>query len=215
MGTQMEETNQEMEEKTDIRYLALGDSYTIGESVPEQGRFPLQLSDSLVERGYEVEETKIIARTGWTTDELQAAIDKEALDTAAFNLVTLLIGVNNQYRGYPIEKFETEFERLLQQAIEFAGDDTSRVFVVSIPDYGVTPFAANRNPSKIGREIDQYNSMKERISSAYGVVFVNITPISRAANNDPSLIAGDQLHPSAKMYTLWVGEILPKVLSAM
>ena len=195
-----------------IHYLALGDSYTIGESVPDNDRFPRQLMDSLVTNGFQRGALKIIARTGWTTDELQKAIQVENPPTDQYNLVTLLIGVNNQYRGYPIEQFKKEFRDLLQQAIAFAGGKEERVFVVSIPDYGVTPFAATRNPGKIGLEIDEYNAQKQLITEQEGVTFVNITPISRLAKEDPTLVANDRLHPSGTMYTEWVKELLPEVL---
>ena len=202
-------------EKIPVHYLALGDSYTIGESVPSYGRFPEQLADSLRGNGFKVDEVNIIARTGWTTDELQKAITKEKLPRDTFDLVTLLIGVNNQYRGYPIEQFNKEFTALLSQAIQFAGGNTDRVFVLSIPDYGVTPFAANRSPQKIGREIDQYNSMKAQITDQNEVTYLDITEISRLAAQDTSLIAGDKLHPSERMYQLWVRELLPKVLDEL
>ena len=203
----------ELETQQDtIYYLALGDSYTIGESVPSNENFPNQLGDSLRNKNLLVEEVKIIARTGWTTNELQDAINKEQPDTNKYNLVTLLIGVNNQYRGYPISQFEKEFTELLNQAIKFAGGDPKRVVVVSIPDYGVTPFAQGLNPEKIGREIDAYNELKQAISENLQVPFVNITPFSRTAIDDASLIAGDRLHPSGKMYTQWVRQILPEVM---
>ena len=169
---------EELSESDTIQYLALGDSYTIGESVPVSERFPHQLMDSLVIRGFQRGELKIIARTGWTTDELQKAINVENPPTDQYNLVTLLIGVNNQYRGYPIEQFKKEFTELLHQAVAFAGGKAERVFVVSIPDYGVTPFAATRNPEKIGSEIDEYNAQKQLITEQIGATFINITPIS-------------------------------------
>ncbi len=195
-----------------ITYLALGDSYTIGESVPEDKRWPVQLADSLSKKGVEVSDPTIIATTGWTTAELQQGISETEL-TPPYDLVSLLIGVNNQYRGYDIEIYRTEFRELLEQAIVFAGGDSSNVFVVSIPNYGVTPFGQTRGEDKIRKELLEYDSIAEGIASGYGIPFVNITPISEEAKTDLSLIAEDELHPSGKMYTLWVSEMLPIVLS--
>lgn len=196
--------------KSKKTYLALGDSYTIGESVDVSGRWPIQLVNSLEQAGVNMQSPKIIAKTGWTTDELMAAIGQEAL-TDTFDLVSLLIGVNNQYRGYPIAQQKEEFEVLLQQAIQFAGQDTSRVFVVSIPDWGVTPFADGKDRDKISEEIDLYNEVNQVICLKYGVQYFDITPISRNAVNDATLIAEDGLHPSAKMYGLWVEIMSPWV----
>lgn len=198
------------ESKMEKRFLALGDSYTIGESVSESARWPVQLVDSLNEEGYGFAQPQIIAQTGWTTDELAKAID-EADPEGPFDLVSLLIGVNNQYRGRPLKEYEAQFESLLKQAIGFAGNNPDKVFVVSIPDYGVTPFAAERNPEKIAEEIDAFNAAAEAIAKSYKVSFVNITPGSRRAGEDPDLVADDQLHPSGKMYTEWVAQILPVV----
>ncbi len=195
-----------------IKYLALGDSYTIGESVADSLRWPVQLSDSLFKSNISVSELKIIATTGWTTAELQAGIEKEVLNTP-YDLVSLLIGVNNQYRGYDIEIYKTEFRKLLEQSIQYAGNDRTKVFVVSIPNYGVTPFGQSRGEDKIRQELLGYDAIAEQISSEYGIPFVNITPISEGAKTDPSLIAEDQLHPSGKMYSLWVQEMLSTVVS--
>ncbi len=186
-----------------LKFLALGDSYTIGESVLESERWPVQLTSKLGANGIEIEKPTIIAKTGWTTDELQSAIDKEN-PVKNYDLVSLLIGVNNQYRGYNIEQYESEFKQLLLQAVEFAGNNNDRIFVVSIPDYSVTPFAQNRDTAQISKEIDQYNAIAKEIANAQNIRFFNITPISRKAKNDSELIAGDGLHPSAKMYAEWV-----------
>jgi lysophospholipase L1-like esterase len=196
------------EEMMGITYLALGDSYTIGESVPEPERWPVQLKDSLNRLGYPVSPLKIIARTGWTTDELAMAIQLAGI-TETFDLVSLLIGVNNQYRGRPVEEFRIEFIRLLDKAIQLAANDTSRVFVLSIPDWGVTPFASNRDKDRIAQEIDLYNTVKEEETQKKNVLFIDITDISRQAESNPSLIAPDGLHPSGEMYTLWVERIIP------
>jgi undecaprenyl-diphosphatase len=180
-------------------YLALGDSYTIGESVAAEERFPNQLARVL---GYS--EPLIIAKTGWTTDELNAAIDA-ANPKGPYDLVTLLIGVNNQYRGRDAEQYRGEFRGLLQRAIGFAGGDAKRVIVVSIPDWGVTPFAEGRDRAKIAREIDQYNAINREEALRAGARYADITPISR--RNDPTLVANDGLHPSGTQYREWVDVI--------
>lgn len=190
-----------------IRYLALGDSYTIGESVSESLRWPNQLAQALNESEIPVIKPDILARTGWTTNELMAAIEKSDLQNE-YQLVSLLIGVNNQYRGYAESQQIEEFELLLQRAISFAQGDTSRVFVVSIPDYGVTPFGQSGDPERIAREIDRYNEINQAICVKYGVRYFDITPISREALTDPDLIAGDRLHPSGLMYERWVTEVI-------
>ena len=190
-------------------YLALGDSYTIGESVSAAESFPYQLKEALVKQGHPVESIQIIAQTGWTTDELQAAIDIATL-SPPYDLVTLLIGVNNQYRGYSLETYRIEFEQLLKQAIAFAGADTEQVRVLSIPDWGVTPFAQKegRVADKVAKEIDAFNAAAKEISEKLDVVFINITPHSRLAATDLSLLASDGLHPSGKMYAHWVQSLL-------
>lgn len=193
-----------------MKYLALGDSYTIGEAVAESERWPHQLVDRLNSDGYEIGIPKIIATTGWTTDELQKAIAEEN-PSKDYDLVSLLIGVNNQYRGYPIEQYKNEFEALLNQAIEFANGNAKRVFVVSIPDYGVTPFAAEKDPPKIARELDEYNAIAQSFCKDLGVVFVNITDVSKQAADDAALNAEDNLHPSGKMYGLWTDLVYPEV----
>ncbi|TCD12793.1 SGNH/GDSL hydrolase family protein [Pedobacter frigidisoli] len=195
-----------------ITYLALGDSYTIGESVKQAESFPYQLQSLLKDKNIDVAAPKIIATTGWTTDELQRAIKTENLNQT-FSFVTLLIGVNNQYRGYPISTYKKEFSELLQKAIAFANGDITRVFVVSIPDWGATPFGKNsgKNPQAIASEIDAFNAANQEIALAAGVSYTNITPASRNATTDPSLVANDGLHPSGKMYSEWASALLPKV----
>lgn len=183
-------------EPADTRYLALGDSYTIGESVAPADRFPHQLARELG-----IAEPQIIAKTGWTTDELNAAIDA-ANPRGPFDLVTLLIGVNNQYRGRDAEQYRGEFAVLLQRAIGFAGGDPKKVIVVSIPDWGVTPFAEGRDRATIASEIDRYNAVNREEAARAGANYVDITPISRGG--DPALVADDKLHPSGKQYTEWV-----------
>jgi lysophospholipase L1-like esterase len=196
-----------------VRYLALGDSYTIGESVPESERWPNQLATLLKQNGHDVQVT-IIARTGWTTGELWQGIQKAA-PQPPYELVSLLIGVNNQYRGYDIDEYREGFRFLLDKSIEFAGGDKARVFVVSIPDWGVTPFAGGRNAAQIAFEIDAFNAVNREETEAAGVHYVDITPISRQAATDPALIAHDGLHPSGKMYGLWVEQLLPQVLAIL
>jgi lysophospholipase L1-like esterase len=196
-----------------IRYLALGDSYTIGESVSEAERWPNQLAKLLAENGYSVE-VKIIARTGWTTSELWEGIQKEEL-TAPYDMVSLLIGVNNQYRGYDIEEYRKEFIFLLNKSIEYAGGDKTHVFVVSIPDWGVTPFASGRDAEKIAAEIDAFNQVNKEEAQKAGVGYADVTPISREAVRDSSLIAPDGLHPSGKMYTEWAELALPIALEIL
>ena len=194
---------QSSDDSSPLTYLALGDSYTIGESVEIDERWPVQLADSLAKTGIKVEDPKIIARTGWTTNELMQAIEDSNV-TTTFDMVSLLIGVNNQYRGYEISQYINEFEALLNTSIHFANDDTSHVFVLSIPDYGVTPFGQTRNPDKIAIELDRYNAIADSISGLYGIPFIEITKASRDAIDDPELVASDQLHPSGKMYRQWV-----------
>ncbi|GAB4495051.1 MAG: SGNH/GDSL hydrolase family protein [Anaerolineales bacterium] len=196
-----------------VRYLALGDSYTIGESVPESERWPVQLSTELNKQGYNTKLT-LIARTGWTTDELWKGITQTSI-TPPYDLVSLLAGVNNQYRGRPLEEYREQFRFLLGKAIEYAGGDPKKVFVVSIPDWGVTPFAAGRNTAQIATEIDAFNDVNREETEAAGAAYVNITPYSRTASTDRALIAPDGLHPSGKMYAGWVERILPVVLNAL
>lgn len=193
-----------------ISYLALGDSYTIGESVSTSKRWPVQLRDSLLNSGFDTVNVEIIARTGWTTGELLSAIESRNPE-GPYELVSLLIGVNNQFRSYEFSIYAQEFEVLLKKAITFAGNDTSRVIVLSIPDYGVTPFGQNRDPEKIAREIDRYNQYAHTLCETYDVAYFDITPISRLADSDNSLLASDGLHPSGKMYTQWVQQILPHI----
>jgi lysophospholipase L1-like esterase len=186
-----------------MNYLALGDSYTIGEAVDEAGRFPAQLVAKLNAAGLAFAPPRIVARTGWTTGELLADL-AQADPGGGYDLVSLLIGVNNQYRGLDFAIYEREFEQLLRLALAKAGGRPERVCVVSIPDYGVTPFAADRDPAKIAREIDAYNATNRALAQRLGVRYFDITPISRGAERDPSLLASDALHPSAKMYAAWV-----------
>jgi lysophospholipase L1-like esterase len=191
-------------------YLALGDSYTIGESVSLSQSFPYQLSALL---GLQANPT-IIATTGWTTSNLIYAISNSNITNKTYDFVTLLIGVNDQYQGMNVDDYRTRFKQLLQTAITFAKGDRTRVFVLSIPDYGVTPFA-NRDDSRIGPEIDNFNFVNRSESSYAGVNYLDITGISKEAATDATLIAADGLHPSAKMYALWVQQLAPMVAARL
>lgn len=205
---QSHDESQDDAESVKFKYLALGDSYTIGQSVNTKDRWPIQLVNSLdsLVANFDYEEVKIIARTGWTTQELSKAIDKDSV-TSDYDLVSLLIGVNNQYRGYPIADYPDEFEKLLNRAIGFAGGRADHVIVLSIPDYGYTPFGES-NQEKISREINAYNAINKEISEANGIAYYSITEISRGGLEKPNLVASDQLHPSGEQYGLWVAEIL-------
>lgn len=200
-----------------IRYLALGDSYTIGESVAEPDCWSNQLVNLLSphlggsRRGVEV---TIIARTGWTVDELWQGIQTSRIEPP-YDLVSLLIGVNDQYRGYPVEGYREDFRFILGKAIEFAGGDPKRVVVLSIPDWGVTPFAAGRNRERIAQEIDAFNAVNREETEKAGARYVDVTSISRDAINDPSLIAEDGLHPSGTMYAMWADKVLPVALKIL
>ncbi len=196
-----------------IRYLALGDSYTYGQEVLETERFPNQLADSLAKQNIKVTSLKNIARTGWRTDDLQAGIAAAAIADSTFDLVSLLIGVNNQYQNRPIDVYKTEFTELLNQAVKLAGGKKSRVIVVSIPDYAFTPYGGGA--VRISNAIDDFNAANEQITKANGVAYVNITPISREGIKDPLLVAKDGLHPSGKQYGRWVSAMMPTVLTML
>lgn len=195
-------------------YLALGDSYTCGESVPSEQAFPYQLVEQLRQKSVNIANPKIIAVTGWTTGELQAGITAEDIQDT-FDVVTLLIGVNNQYRGsekgYTLDDYKTEFAELLQTAIRFAGGQPDRVIVVSIPDWGVTPSGAGRDRAKIAAEIDEYNAANKAETERQAARYADITALSRQAASNDSLIAIDRLHFSGPMYAMWVQKILPLV----
>ncbi|MEJ5226174.1 MAG: SGNH/GDSL hydrolase family protein, partial [Anaerolineales bacterium] len=207
-----------------IRYLALGDSYTIGESVPESDRWPVQLI-RLIETSPQFEQMggtqgginlTLIARTGWTTDELWAAIQQRGVEPP-YDLVSLLIGVNNQYRGRSLDAYREDFRFLLGKAIEYAGGDPGRVIVLSIPDWSVTPFARfdPRTPGQIAAEIDAFNAVNREETEKAGARYIDITPGSRDARTDSTLIAEDGLHPSAAMYAQWAQAALPAALQAL
>jgi lysophospholipase L1-like esterase len=193
-----------------LAYLALGDSYTIGEGVGPAERWPVQLATALQEAGHVVADPQIIATTGWTTDELDAGIDAAA-PHGTFGLVSLLIGVNDQYRGRSVDEYRPRFTALLQRALGFAGDQPRHMLVLSIPDWGVTPYARDnhRDPVQIARELDAYNAAAQAICTEHGVAFVDITAISRARGAEPAMLVDDGLHPSGAMYTEWTRRALP------
>ncbi|HEU4993938.1 MAG TPA: SGNH/GDSL hydrolase family protein [Gemmatimonadaceae bacterium] len=193
------------------RYLALGDSYTIGEGVVEAERWPNQLAGMLRVREIGLEDPLIFARTAWTTDELTDAIDAEKI-VGKFDLVTLLIGVNDQYRSRSVQSFAAEFSVLLRRAKAFGGRKASRVIALSIPDWGATPYGEGRDRALIGREIDAYNARAQKLTSAAGARWVDITTITREMQDDERLVASDKLHPSAEMYRQWAELVLPLAL---
>lgn len=192
--------------KKSYTYLALGDSYTIGEQVSSEENFPNQTVRKLREDGFNVKSPVIIAKTGWTTDELQQAINNAKLKKK-YDFVTLLIGVNNQYRGRKVVDYIPQFESLLKQAIRYTGNDTSNVIVISIPDWGASPFAEGRNRSQIKTEIDEYNAANQLVASKFNVHYINITESSRKAAGDATLFAKDGLHPSGKEYDEWATHV--------
>jgi lysophospholipase L1-like esterase len=196
-----------------LRYLALGDSYTIGESVAPAQRWPVQLTVRLRERGCTLDDPQIIAATGWTTDELMRAIES-INPLGLFDLVTLLIGVNNQYRDRSAEEYRLQFRDLLQRAFIYAHSDPTRVIVLSIPDWSVTPYAAAQSAVpgslvSIAAQIDRFNAINRDETERSGAHYIDVTPSSRQAAVDRSLLADDGLHPSGKMYAAWVALIEP------
>jgi acyl-CoA thioesterase-1 len=193
-----------------INYLALGDSYTIGQGVEELQRWPNQLSVKLVENSYEVVKTDIIAQTGWRTSDLINAIPDTLV---GYNLVSLLIGVNNQFRGQPFEIFSTEFDLLLDKSISLAGGKEG-VFVLSIPDYGVTPFGSSKS-EQIAQDIDRYNDYIKEKCVEQDIPFVDVTPISRLLGDSPGALASDNLHPSGFQYKKWMEAAFPKVIEIL
>ena len=193
-----------------LSYLALGDSYTIGEGVDEHGRWPMQLARDLRATGIALADPRIIATTGWTTDELSAAMDA-AEPLGEWEFVSLLIGVNNQYRGRDVDDYAGDFARLLQRAISLANARVDRVLVLSIPDWGVTPFAreSGRDLRQVANELDAYNVAARDVCAAHGVAFVDITDVSRARGAEAGMLVEDGLHPSAAMYSEWTRLALP------
>ena len=197
-----------------LRYLALGDSYTKGEDVPAAERWPVQLAAKLRAAGLDVGDPEIIAETGWRTDDLDAGIT-QANPQGPFQLVSLLIGVNNQFQGRTVEAYRGEFDALLRRAIELAGGEASRVIVLSIPDWGATPYGQLQDAAEVARAIDRFNAVNRELSRRAGVRYVDVTLVSRTAVNDPELTARDDLHPSGKLYAAWVELALPAAAEAL
>lgn len=195
-------------------YLALGDSYTIGESVSAEDNFPFQTIKLLKKEGYVFQEPTIVAKTGWTTDELQRGIRKVSLEKE-YSVVSLLIGVNNQYRGRALDEYANHFEELLKQSIQYAGNKVNHVFILSIPDWGITPFAEGRDRNKIAREIDAFNEAAKKLAAVYSVHYVEITTGTREALNDNSLLAEDKLHPSGKEYFRWAQKLVTLIATEL
>jgi lysophospholipase L1-like esterase len=199
-----------------LRYLALGDSYTIGEGVEPALRWPVLLADALRAKGIDIADPEIIAETGWSTDELDAAIDRVD-PQGPFGLVSLLIGVNDQYRKRSVEEYRDELRGLLHRAIGYAGGEAGRVLVLSIPDWGVTPFADSddRTPEQIGAEIDAYNAVAREEAEAVGARFIDITRLFRTRPLDAALVVEDGLHPSGRVYAAWVEHVLPVAVATL
>ncbi|MBN1306104.1 MAG: SGNH/GDSL hydrolase family protein [Anaerolineales bacterium] len=197
-----------------IRLLALGDSYTSGAGVEPPESWPFQLSERLYQSGIETADMQVIAQNGWATEDLLAGMEAANLQ-GEYDLVVLLIGVNNQFRMYGIDQYREEFGLILGRAIRLAGDDPTRVVVLSIPDWSVTPFAAGYNVARIGAEINTYNDINRESATQTGAGYVDVTGISRQAARDRSLLARDGLHPAGKMYAMWVDEMLPVILLAV
>ena len=194
--------------QSNLRYLALGDSYTIGEGIEFEYNYPKQIVNQI----FLIDTVTVIAKTGWTTDELIDTLNNLQLDK--FDVVSLLIGVNNQFRGYQIDKYVMEFENLLIRAIDYS-KDKKNVFVLSIPDYGVTPFGKVKGQERIYREINSYNNINRIMAEKYNVMYFDITEISRKAENDSSLLAEDKLHPSKKMYKMWIEKLKNELLDSL
>lgn len=191
-------------------YLALGDSYTIGEQVSATENFPNQTVALLRQSGVDVADPVIIAKTGWTTDELAAAIKEKDIQEP-FSFVTLLIGVNNQYRGRSIENYQEEYTDLLRKAIAYADGNPDRVFVLSIPDWGVTPFAEGKDREQIAKDIDAYNKAKRIITANHKCNYLEITESTRFHGNSEDHLVGDKLHYSAKEYATWAKHLAPMI----
>lgn len=188
-------------------YLALGDSYTVGESVPLHESFPYQTVQLLRKAGYHFHAPEIIAKTGWTSSELAEQLLHTKLNES-YDYVSLLIGVNNQYRGLSIDEFKTDLEFLIRKAIHLSGEKPNHVIVISIPDWGVTPFAAKKDGKKISEEIDAFNIICESAANQFKTQFINITEETRKAKKDPTLLAEDHLHYSAKEHLIWAEKVV-------
>jgi lysophospholipase L1-like esterase len=195
-------------------YLALGDSYTIGQSVDPSMNFPSQAVAVLNTMGIKLGSPQIIATTGWTTIDLQNAIALQQ-PKGPYDVVTLLIGVNDQYQHLDTVGYKTRFTQLLHESIAFAGNDTARVFVLSIPDYSVTPYAQDYDTATIRQQLLQFNALNKAITLANNVTYIDITPLTEAMKNNTSLTANDGLHPSALEYTQWVNLLAPAMAEVL
>lgn len=218
MGAKSPENEIQMTTKEPLTFLALGDSYTIGEGVEEKDRYPNQLVDLLNENTENTySKPKIIAKTGWTVDELEAGIKNEFIEGQTYDLVTLSIGVNNQYRGRSVTEYKKEFEQILLKAIGFAGNLPNHVWVLSIPDWGVTPFASanDKDSKKVAQEIDEFNSAKKQVCEKYGVKYIDITEEYRQIGGKPEMLAGDQLHPSGLVYQSWAEKLYHSISNSL
>lgn len=208
------DTAPEREIAHEFTYLALGDSYTIGENVPKEARWGEQLTEMLRTENIDISNPVTIARTGWTTSELAGAI-RSANPSSDFDLVSLMIGVNNQYRGQSVTTYKTEFRELLQTAIRLGSNKPENVIVLSIPDWGATPFAVGRNRQQIAEEIDAFNAVAKEEAQNAGVAFINITPLTRQHGSDAAYLANDMLHYSGKMHREWAMLALPVAKSIL
>ncbi len=208
MGTTYSQTDENS-------YLALGDSYTIGEQVDLKQSWPHQLSDYLNQQGFNLKSPKIIAVTGWRTDELLNAIESENIKANSYDMISLLIGVNNQYQNKPIAQYESEFEILLQKAIEFSKHDAQSVFVVGIPDYSESPYAKNKELTGISEKLTKYNAIAEKICKQYDVPFYGIQDMSKPLHKSDKMLAEDDLHPSALQYEKWIETFQDEVKSQL
>ena len=199
-----------------VRYLALGDSYTVGEGVEPEESFPVRLAALLLLQGFAIGNPEIVARTGWTTRELGAGIDRMDL-RGPFDLVSVLVGVNDQYRGGGVEEYRTRFRSLLRRAVSLAGGEAGRVVVLSIPDWGATPFAEGRDRARIAAEIDRFNEANRMETDGAGARYVDVTVVSRraASAGSGSMTAPDGLHPSGAVYAEWARLVLPHALAAL
>ena len=191
----------------ELTMLALGDSYTIGESVETTERWPHQFVDALRQEGIRAPDPDYIATTGWTTRDLLAGIPGQLHTGKDYNLVSILIGVNNQYQGIPFSTYEPDLREIVEFALQLVKGDTCKVFMLSIPDYAYTPFGKGK--AIISQELDAYNTVNKQIAQEYHIPWVDVTAPSRKGLENPELIAEDGLHPSARQYGLWVGEIRP------
>lgn len=204
-------TSQTLKDET-INFLALGDSYTIGEGLGKDEIWPYLLYNEIKQKGFSIKQPKIVAQSGWRTDELINAIEKQEINEK-YELVSLLIGVNNQFQGRSLEDFKKDFNFLVEKAIRFSKNGTQGVFILSIPDYSVTPFAKNKGfkQATIKSELNQFNQVIYQMALEKNILYFDISDLSRKVESDKSLLTKDLLHPSTKMYKMWVNEIFPTI----